>query len=345
MFLLMNRLQSCTRSSALVWVALFVAAMSGCSKGPTTPTSTTSSSTTTTVPIADAPSITCATLIQARTITADAVVTYPTPSTQNGESPVSVACTPESGTKFPVGETRVDCTARDNRDRTATCSIIVRVSKAASLSRTRFLAFGDSLTAGEVTFPGGIFPNGAPSIKLVLVPSAAYPTILAKNLITAYPLQEDKISVANYGQSGEKAANARDRFFIALNVVRPEAVLILEGANDIPLGEDGAASSAAREIRIMAAEARNRGMRVFLANLPPGRSGNRQIRGDLLLDYNNRMFDVARTEGAVFVDIFSSLSTNVNLYIGADGLHPTEAGYARMAETFQAAIRTALESQ
>ena len=339
----MDSLPSCTRGFALVLGMLSVMA-AGCSKGPTTPTTTSSSSTTTSVPIAAEPTITCAQLITAQTIGIDATVTYPAPSTTDGEAPVEVSCSPQSGTKFPIGETRVDCTARDNRARTATCSITIRVSKAASLSRTRFLAFGDSITAGEVTFPVGTTVLGDLITKLVLVPSAAYPTVLAKNLSTAYPLQEDRIAVANYGQGGEKAVNARDRFIQALNVVRPEAVLILEGANDIPLGEDGGASSAAREVRAMSAEARARGMRVFIANLPPGRpGGNRTIQPILVTDYNNRMFDAARSEGAVFVDIFAALSTNVNLYIGVDGLHPTEAGYAKMAETFQNAIRNELE--
>ena len=31
---------------------------------------------------------------------------------------------------------------------------------------------------------------------------------------------------------------------------------------------------------------------------------------------------------------------DVNTLIGVDGLHPTEAGYQRMAETFFAVIRT-----
>jgi len=206
------------------------------------------------------------------------------------------------------------------------------------------MAFGDSMTAGEVTFPVGVTALGVPIVKNVFVASAAYPTVLAKNLIKAYPLQEDAIAVANFGAGGEKAADARTRFISALNVVRPEGVLIMEGANDIPLGEDGAASAAAGEIRIMAAEARSRGMRVFIATIPPPRpGGSRAIRQFLVDDYNARMRDVAFREGAVLVDVYSALLTNVNLYIGVDGLHPTEAGYAKIAEAFEIAIRTTLE--
>ncbi len=185
---------------------------------------------------------------------------------------------------------------------------------------------------------------GVPITKLVVVPAAAYPTILAKNLQATYKAQEDLITVANYGVGGEKAAVARDRFIAALGTVRPDATLIMMGANDIGLGEDGAASTAAREVRTMAAEARLRGMRVFIATLPPARAGgNRAIKQILLDDYNGRMRDVARTEGAVLVDIYQALATNINLYIGVDGLHPNEVGYAKIAETFYNAIRSELE--
>ena len=61
------------------------------------------------------------------------------------------------------------------------------------------------------------------------MPSAAYPTVLARTLQGRYSSQADAITVANYGVGGEKAINARNRFFEALNVVRPDVVLLLHG--------------------------------------------------------------------------------------------------------------------
>ena len=52
---------------------------------------------------------------------------------------------------------------------------------------------------------------------------------------------------------------------------------------------------------------------------------------------------VAAGEGAVLVDLYTALSVDVTRFIGVDGLHPTEAGYARMAEVFFEAIRVTLE--
>ena len=151
---------------------------------------------------------------------------------------------------FPIGSTEVTCTATDSLSRTGTCSFAVNISKLPTLSRTRFLAFGDSITAGEVTVPVGSLTSGAGRItRQIVVPSASYPTVLLNTLRGRYAAQASSIEVFNYGLGGEKVATARNRFFSALSATRPEVVLLNEGANDIPLGEDGAASGAANEIR------------------------------------------------------------------------------------------------
>jgi lysophospholipase L1-like esterase len=94
----------------------------------------------------------------------------------------------------------------------------------------------------------------------------------------------------------------------------------------------------------MALEARQRGVRVFIATPVPGRpGGNRTISPFLLLDYANRMRDVAAREGAVLVDLYSAMLPDVQRYIGVDGLHPNEAGYARIADLFFQAIQADLE--
>ena len=245
---------------------------------------------------------------------------------------------------FGIGQTSVECSAKDALARTASCAFPVTVTRIPSISKTRFLAFGDSITGGEVTVPVSSSRGLDTSFKLIQVPAAAYPTVLGIQLTARYKAQEDSIAVANYGVGGEKAVNARDRFLAALNTVRPDVVLLMEGTNDIALGEDGAASGAAREISIMVGEARRRGMSVFLATVPPGRpGGSKTIAPFLLTDYNNRMRSVAATSGATLVDVNAALATDVTRYIGVDGLHPNELGYARIAETFFNAIRSQFE--
>lgn len=268
-------------------------------------------------------------------------VTFATPTASLGQAPVNVSCSPESGSIFPIGATTVGCTATDALNRQASCQFRVTVSRLAQLSRLRYMAFGDSITAGEVTVPSS---SGLTSSKLVLVPSAAYPTVLERLLRTRYPAHNNDIVVVNQGLSGERASAARVRFQTAFNSIRPEVVLILEGANDIPGGADGAASTAAFEVRMMVAEARTRGARVFLATPVPGRVGGfRAIDPFLLRDYADRMRAVASQEGAVLVDLYAAMLPDANRYLGVDGLHPNEAGYARMAELFADAIQRELE--
>jgi lysophospholipase L1-like esterase len=81
-----------------------------------------------------------------------------------------------------------------------------------------------------------------------------------------------------------------------------------------------------------------------LATPPPGRpGGNRTINPLLLVDYANRMRRVAELEGVQLVDIYTLMLPDVQRYIGVDGLHPNELGYARMADLFFQAIQGALE--
>jgi lysophospholipase L1-like esterase len=316
---------------AAVLVSLLIGA--ACSKAPTAPTPPPPPP----PPVANPPSIACvAGIARSTTNAAGMVVNFEAPAITDGQGSVTVACTPESGATFPIGTTTVNCTATDSLNRTGTCSFAVAVTKLATLSKTRFLAFGDSITAGEVTFPISSLIGGQGLFtRQVVVASAAYPTVLAKTLQARYPSQEDSIIVANYGVGGEKVVQTRNRYFSALSTVRPDVVLLMEGANDIPLGEDGAASSAAQEISVWVAEAKARGMRVFLATPVPGRpGGNRTIQTVLLVDYANRMRRVAEQQGVTLVDLYSLLLPDVQRYIGVDGLHPNEAGYARIAELF-----------
>jgi lysophospholipase L1-like esterase len=294
--------------------------------------------------VADPPSITCPPSV-GDTATSDAggSIIFGAPQVEKGAAPVTLACTHSSGSRFPVGVTTVECTASDAMSRTATCSFQVTVAPSPRIALTRFMAFGDSITAGEVTEPiaSANSLGGFPFTKQVVVPSVSYPTVLQRLLLSRYLAQASSIQVSNDGLPGETAPNAVPRFQAAFGRSGPQAVLLLSGFNGV--SGPGGASGAAAAVSTMASEARNRGARVFIATLTPGRPGSRQIPDLFLLNYNDRMRQVARGEGAVLVDLFSALSVDVNAYIGIDGLHPNEAGYRKMAETFYAAVRADLE--
>jgi lysophospholipase L1-like esterase len=116
----------------------------------------------------------------------------------------------------------------------------------------------------------------------------------------------------------------------------------MHGYNDI--SDPSVLSSTATAIAIMAAEARNRGARVFIANIAPSRtSGSNARPNSSVTGFNERLLPVIRGEEATLVDIYGALLPAVNTYIGVDGLHPNEAGYRKIAETFLATIQATLE--
>jgi lysophospholipase L1-like esterase len=329
---------SCRRAA---WAAIVLALAVSCSQTPTTPTPPPPP------PVADAPSLSCPEEgVSRATVNASGTnVSFDTPPIKGGEGSVTVSCTPQSGATFPIGATEVTCTAIDALNRTGTCTFNVNVSKLAQLSKVRYLAFGDSITAGEITVPIGGSLIGATGLfhKQVVVPGSAYPAVLQRTLQGRYASQAGDIIVANYGLGGEKVINARDRFIAGLNTVRPDVVIIIDGANDIPAGENGAASSAANEVRIMADLAARRGISVFIGTPPPGKPGSRQINTFLLEDYAGRMRQVAAQQGATLIDFYVLMKPEVDRYIGVDGLHPNELGYTKMADIVFQAIQASLE--
>jgi lysophospholipase L1-like esterase len=293
------------------------------------------------------PTITCPAPVVANTTTTTAQVAYAAPNVSGGTAPVTAACAPASGSVFNVGTTAVTCTATDAGNRQATCSFGVTVNRVPTLQRTSFLAFGDSVTAGEVTVPAttSLDEQGFPSFKLVVVPAASYPAQLQTLLRNRYLVQAPTITVLNSGVPGELAIDSVQRFSTVYNQARPQVVLILDGYNDLAAIGSSAVSSASAAVDAMARQARLGGSRVYIATLTPPRAGGRNtLPVSWVTSYNDRMRQIATSQGAVLVDLYSALVGNVALYIGVDGLHPTEIGYQKIAETFFNAIVATLET-
>ena len=150
--------------------------------------------------------------------------------------------------------------------------------------------------------------------------------------------------MVNDGLSGElaRATTTMVRFSQSVSANRPDVVLLMHGYNDI--GDPAVITDTVNAIDAMAAEARNRRVgRVFMLNLAPSKPGSRARPMSTILAFNERYERAARGEGAVLVDIYSALLPGVDEYIGIDGLHPTEAGYRKIAETVLAAVRANIE--
>lgn len=344
-----NYLEKKPRRRLGLWGLLLAALVIGACGGstPTTPTPTPPTTPPTTPPVAPgAPSITCPASITTGSPNGGPVpVTYTVPTAAGGVAPVTVSCAPTSGSPFSVTTTTVQCTATASDNQTGSCSFSVTVTPPIpQLSDTNFLAFGDSLTQGEISSPVATSSDadGFPSFGLQIVPSAAYPRQLQFLLAARYTQQS--ITVSNFGVAGESAANGAKRFPNVIANARPDVVLLLEGANDLSALGLAAFSSAVAAVESMAKEARFRNARVFIATLPPPRPGGRNtITPSTVQQYNARLASIAAGERAVLVDLYGPMLSGVNMYIGDDGMHPTELGYQKMADIFYAAIRANVE--
>jgi lysophospholipase L1-like esterase len=258
-----------------------------------------------------------------------ATATFDTPPAQGGRQPVNVTCAPASGGEFPIGSTPVSCTATDAAARTASCSFSVIVEGIPQLARTKFLAFGDSITEGTT--------SPAPTL-LVLSAEDAYPLKLQRMLGERY--QDQTIVVINSGKAGEKIDDGRSRLSGVLNAKEPEVLLLLHGANDLNTRKGDAISTIIHGLEDMISKAKRRGIAVFLATFPPQNpAGSRGNGANYVPELNRKIRALAADEGAVLVDLYAGFGGTWVGYIGVDGLHPTPQGYDRMAEIFRDKIQ------
>ncbi len=306
------------------FVALIVAALAVSCSSPIVPP-----------PPPDAPSINCPTGVS-RTSTdgKPMTVTYDAPTAIGGAPPVTVSCSPASGTTFPIGLTSVGCTAADALARQATCGFTVTVTSTVRVQYTRFVAFGDSLTEGK--------------LSRVVSALEEYPTSYTSDLqaMLRGKYTSQSATVVNEGFGGEWTSQGLARLPSVLTTRAPvEVLLLMHGANDLNR-LDGASyiTSAAENVRQMIRTAQGRGAVVFLATLPPQRSN--AAGATFVPTYNQSLRAVASATSAYLVDIYAGFGGQAGAtpeYIGADGLHLTEAGYDKISNLFFEAIQARLE--
>jgi lysophospholipase L1-like esterase len=287
------------------------------------------------IPTPAAPTITCPTDGAAQSADGSAVVvTYTAPAVTGGSTPVAVACTPTSGAPFPLGATTVSCTATDAIGRAAACGFSIRVTLTPRLRVSTLVAFGDSMT-------DGVIATQAPLFRLVSSP-VSYPSQLQALLTARYSAQT--IVVLNEGLDGESTTQGALRLPGVVSLDRPDVVLLMEGANDVEQIADQAVGLVADNMADMIRETRARGALPYLATLPPQRPGGvRAIAPDVVPGVNARLASLAADTGVVLVDIYAAFGGVAGDLIGPDGLHPTAAGYEKIAETFYDAIVKTLE--
>src|SRR5262249_54050091 len=150
------------------------------------------------------------------------------------------------------------------------------------------------------------------------------------------------------GLPGEKAGDSAtlSRFNAVVSTGAYDVVLLMEGSNDLSSRDSRDIPPAVANLRTMVRNAKSRGQRPFLATVPPMVAGGpRGLPWSLVPELNNQIRGAASAEGVPLVDIETGFGSSFEQYIGSDGLHPNQAGYAKIAEIFFNAIRQNLEIQ
>jgi lysophospholipase L1-like esterase len=287
-------------------------------------------------PTPQPPSLTCpANITRTGVVGGGENVSYSTPSAAGGAAPVNTTCNPASGARFSTGSTTVACTATDALNRQAACTFSVTLEPL-RLNVRRFLAFGDSVTAGE--------DGRRLHIRVGFIdPVRAYPAVLQGLFGRDFP--DARVTVVNAGKGGERAVDDLRRLQDVLPAEQPEVLLLLHGYNDLS-GGVGAVDGVIIALREMIRAARARGVpHVFLATLTPSRPAtgqfNRTIDLRAIQQTNARLPAMAAAEGARLVNVYDAFAGREAELVEDDGLHLTAAGNQVLAETFYAAIRDA----
>ena len=321
-------------------------ALSACAGSPTTPTPPP-------VPTVDPPTIVCPMPTSVTSpLGGEMSVDYAPPVVSGGVSPVTVTCTPASGSSFPVSSTTVTCTALDAKQQASSCIFTVTVTPPPQLSLTRFIAFGDSITYGEDGTNPATMNRFSPLLSILLF-GREYPTDLQVTLRARYTLQSSAIFVRNDGLPGEYARDPATvtRFSRDVTSGGQQVVLLMEGANDvIESYRSGSSVTAAAlvNLRQMVRLAKSAGVRPYLASLPPQNPNSaciptcRGFAAALVPGFNDSLRAVAGAEDVTFVDVYSAFDGDLTL-ISGDGLHPNAAGYQRIADAFDQALKSTLE--
>ena len=239
------------------------------------------------------PSIVCPQPVVTQTFNGQPIpVTFAPPQAAGGVLPLTFACSPPSGTRFPIGFTNVACTVTDALMDSFTCGFTVRVLGPPRLSATSYLAFGDSITFGMIT--------------------DTYTGRLLFKLRQRY--QTQNVGVFNDGLDGERASpGGQARLPFALDAQRPHVLLLIEGTNDL-LGGSAGAGRGLDALTAMVRLARSRGVIVFLGTIPPQRPGAaRAFTQPLVAGFNDGVRGIAQREGATLVDLYAAMIGDLSL--------------------------------
>ncbi|WP_407402326.1 SGNH/GDSL hydrolase family protein [Chryseobacterium sp.] len=190
------------------------------------------------------------------------------------------------------------------------------------------LFFGDSITYGEYD---GVF--------------GGWVDILKRYALQNFPESNNELILFNLGIGGETSADFLKRInpeMSARNSAEKNVIFLGYGANDLAMKE-GAFLVNEEDFKKNMSEAVARAQLfsndIFLVNILPFskyidgvESPNGKLRtNENVLIYNQILEDIATEYSIGFVDFYSALCENKEIFLSKDGVHPNEKGYEAMA--------------
>lgn len=185
----------------------------------------------------------------------------------------------------------------------------------------------------------------APNVALAL--GTGYPLLIASSLLRAGP--ERNWRFFNRGVSGDKVPDLQARWSTDTIALRPDILSVLVGVNDFwhkrLKGYTGTIADYESEYVATLTATRQALPAVRLVVLEPFVLRYRSVDATWFPDFDERRAAAARVAsrvGATFVrlqDAFNAASARTGpAYWTADGIHPTPAGHALIAERWRAAV-------
>jgi lysophospholipase L1-like esterase len=225
---------------------------------------------------------------------------------------------------------------------------------------THFRALAASLDDRLVSPDPANVERYAEANRRIAAPNAAHPRVVffGDSITDFWRLNEyfpDKDYI-NRGIAGQTTGQMLQRFMSDVVALRPQAVLILAGTNDLARGVSPAAIE--NNYLALATLASARGMKLIFASVTPvsdyhkdQNPANERTPGrppQQIRELNDWLRSYCGKQNCAYVDYFTGLvDTNGQLTadMGDDGLHPNSKGYRVMAPLAAAAIQKAVGAQ
>lgn len=144
------------------------------------------------------------------------------------------------------------------------------------------------------------------------------------------PTYDTSNPTLNFGIAGQTTRQMLARFYAVLSI-GAGVVVIMGGVNDI--AKIGPAANT-DSIASMAAKARVAGLRVILCSVMPHTAAwDSYVPPDRVEAFNQKLITLAQQNGYLYADYYDALvqaDGTIDAAITKDGLHPNDAGYAKM---------------